>query len=79
MRAKFFNRECLQTMLGTLEMIIIKGDVAFESQLKNQEFVPEDLFKLFSELKKPIIQKLEVADKKNFTFEWKTPDYDEVR
>jgi len=73
-----FIKECLQTMLGTLEMIIIKGDVAFESQLKNQEFVPEDLFKLFFELKKPIIQKLEAADKKNFSFEWKTPDYDEV-
>jgi len=73
-----FLKECLETMMNTLEMIIIKGDVAFESQLKNQEFSPEDLFKLFVELKRPIIQKLEAADKKNFDFEWKSPDYEEV-
>jgi len=37
-----------------------------------------DLFKLFADLKKPLIQKLLDAEKQNFKFEWKTHDFEDV-
>ena len=87
-----FIRECLQILVKELEIIIIKGDVAFEKNFKNQDFNPEgklieivqriiillDFFKFCSELKKPILQKLDAAEKQNFKFDWKTHDYDQL-
>jgi hypothetical protein len=70
--------ECLKSMVSTLELLLVKGDYNLERQIQTQEFNLENYLKLFYEIRRLVIPKLEAAESCEFSFEWKNQDYKQV-
>jgi len=72
------NSENLKTMVNVLEVLLVKGDAALDHQVCTNEFSPEAMFKLFHEMRRNVIPRIEEAENFKLEFEWKNNDYKDV-
>mgnify|MGYP003577948559 CR=1 FL=1 len=65
-------------MVNVLETLLVKGDAALDHQVYTNEFSPEAMYKLFLEMRRNVIPRIEEAENFKLEFEWKNNDYKDV-
>lgn len=70
--------ENLKTMVHLLEVLLVKGDAALDNQVYNNEFSPEGMYKLFLEMRRNVIPRIEEAENFKLEFEWRNNDYKDI-